>query len=439
MKVSAKMNRRIICLVWIAVIGGLASPGSAQLFERTDPQREVELGRQVARQIEREVPLSRDRPMQERVQRIGHALVESLPQKAYPYEFKVLAVPDFNAFALPGGFIFINEGLLARLQNDNAVAFVMAHEIAHASHRHWHHLMERMKGISLVGILVGVGTGNAYVASLAHTLISMKYSRAHEEEADTAGLEYLWAAGFDPNGAIEAAQVIAKLDTGKGRPPYLRSHPRGTDRLKRITALCGTLKTRPRPGPPAGDSAPPALAIDLSALVGRLPEGQPGPNPWFPLAVGNTWTYAVTEGGGHAVYLLRVVSAIRQGSGAIYRAETAFGKGDPIPCQLLTTATGFWRRNRPAASSSPWELEFPFGLSEDTPIEPDGKTYTVLKPEPITVPCGHFDDVLKMRQQSGSNRCDLWFARGIGLVKRVCVETGVAETLVSYWVEGAPK
>src|SRR5690348_8978540 len=75
----------------------------AQVFERTDPQKEIELGREAAREVEKQIPLSRDRAMQERVQRIGRALVESLPQKAYPYEFKVLASPDINAFSLPGG------------------------------------------------------------------------------------------------------------------------------------------------------------------------------------------------------------------------------------------------------------------------------------------------------------------------------------------------
>src|SRR5439155_14616378 len=110
-------------------------------FEPTDAKSEIDLGREAARLVEHNIPLSRDGAMQERVKRIGSALIETLPVKAYPYEFKVLAASEFNAFALPGGFMYVNEGLLTRLPDDNAVAFVMAHELAHTSHRHWRQIV----------------------------------------------------------------------------------------------------------------------------------------------------------------------------------------------------------------------------------------------------------------------------------------------------------
>lgn len=428
------MIRSLVHVMLIAGIACSASSGSAQLFERTDRQREIEVGREVAREIERTTPLSRDPALQERVRRIGSALIENLPERAYSYEFKVLAVSDFNAFALPGGFVYVNEGLLTRLSDDNAIAFVMAHEIAHASRRHWHQQMEKMKTVNTLALVLGLGTGQPGITALAAAVVARRYSRAHETEADQTGLEYLWAAGFDLHGAIEAAEMIAKLDK-KGGSRYLRSHPRGEDRLKRIQVLCATLQARPRPHLSRDAVLPAPADVDTKALFGTLPAEEPAPNPWFPMAVGNTWTYAVTGGGGQSHMVLRIVSEMRLGSGAVYRAETAFGKDVRVPCQLMTTATELWRRNDPTSPTSSWRLDCLLALPDGIPRDRDGKIYTLLEPAPLTIPCGHFENILKIRQQAGPNTYELWFARAIGLIQRACVETGITETLVSYKVD----
>ena len=131
----------------VTVLLSLAGARAWAGIERTDPQREIELGRQVAREIERRYPLSTDPSLQRRVDRIGKALTAPINPKVYPYEFKVLGTRDINAVSLPGGYIYIFEGLMAAMPNDNALAFVMGHELAHASCRHWATHTNKIEGL----------------------------------------------------------------------------------------------------------------------------------------------------------------------------------------------------------------------------------------------------------------------------------------------------
>jgi Zn-dependent protease with chaperone function len=408
-----------------------ATSTSAQIledvFQKTDPAREVELGRRVAKECEKEIGLSKNQAYQNRVERIGRAIVESLPQKAYPYEFKVLASQDMNAFSLPGGFIYIYEGLLSRLSSDDEVAWVLGHELAHASHRHWHRQVERMKESTLAVILASVFSRGSEAVSLAHTLMSLSYSRELEEEADKAGLEYMWSAGFDPNGALRVTQLFIELEKGRSVPTILRTHPHPEDRLKRIRQLCDDLKQRRPQATPPGD-----VDTDLTAAVGQLPDVALAANPWFPLAVGSKWTYSVAGTG--ATYTVAVAGAIGTKQGTVYRVETTFEKGNAIRCQMLTTAGAVWRRT--ASPSSPWELDCVLDPPADQPCVRGEWTYSMLPAQPVTVPCGSFQQTLGIRKKGPKGTYDMWFAKGVGLVKRVCVESGVTETLVSYKIAG---
>src|SRR6266480_1836289 len=91
-------------------------PAYAQAIDRTDPQREIELARENARNLEDSVPLARDPALKERANRIAHALVEVLPDKTFPYEFRVLALQDFNSFHLGGGLVYLTEGLMSAMR-----------------------------------------------------------------------------------------------------------------------------------------------------------------------------------------------------------------------------------------------------------------------------------------------------------------------------------
>lgn len=405
---------------YLLLVGALlaAGPLRAQILERTDPQKEIEIGRQVAREVEKQLPLSKDAAANARVRRIGQALIDAMPQRAYPYQFRVLAVPEFNAFCLPGGFMYVFEGLLARLPNDDAVAFVMAHEITHAAHRHWASQMRKMEGVQVGAIVGTVLLGDSQIPSMLQTLVSLQYSRENEDDADRTGVRMMWRAGYDTEGGIQAAEVMAKLEGGRGGPDYLRDHPPARDRLKRLKAEAAELARQPRPASP-GPAAP---DLDLAAVLGRLPTVAAVANPWFPLAVGAEWRYEVAGGDATSAYTVRILSGIAAAGGTIYRGETLLAKDLRVPFQTLTTADRVWRRNRPTDVASPWREQH--ALKE----APAGAPV----PAAVTTPCGTFREILHVQESAGGSTYDLWFARGVGLVLRKCRETGVTETLHSY-------
>ena len=431
---------RKLRLVACALAAALVMSGvtNAAVFQKTDPQHEIELGREVAREVEKLWPLSSDKTLQDRVKRLGGAIVERLEPKVYPYEFKVLSAPDINAFALPGGFIYVNEGLLSAMQNDNELAFVLAHEVTHAAHRHWATHVEKMDTMNVLGSLASIfgGVGGSLVAALTTTLTSLKYSRAQESDADKMGMELMWNAGFDTKGALNAMQTISKLEKGKGAPKYLRSHPPAKDRLKQLEAENEALKSRPRPADKTSNAAP-EPAVDLSRVVGDLSPFQIAPNPWFPINVGNEWQYEVSGTTGRVQYTTRVITVIDANGSKVYRAETSFGKGTAVPFQLLTTATEVWRRSRPTAADSAWQIEHVINPSLTEPVTANGWQYTFAGKEQVSTPSGVFPDCVKMRKQGGDpvKNFDMWYAQGIGLVKRTCIETDVTETLTRYDVK----
>lgn len=395
----------------------------AQVFERTDAQKEIELGREAAAQVEAALPRSRDPVMRERVRRIGRVLTSSIPQRAYPYQFECLEVQDFNAFCLPGGFMYVFEGLLTKLPDDDAVAFVMAHEITHAAHRHWRRMVEKMRGPALLAAVAGAAFGSAEIAEFTATLVSAQYSREQERDADRSGVELMWAAGYDPSGAVDAARVMADLETGVETPTYLRSHPPAHDRLRDLTAQTADLAARQRT-----DSVERTEPLNERELVGVLPDVQLGPNRWFPLNVGSEWTYAISSGRSETRYSVRVRGKVPTSRGDIWRMETALPSAVPVTWQAFTTGGGVWRRDRPDSTSSRWKPEVSL-------LGSAGQAATgasVSSGQTVSTPCGVFTDVISLETESGGGVMKAWYASGVGLVKRVNDASGVTETLVSY-------
>lgn len=430
-------SRLLVVAVWLLAARLPVAAQDSIWTQRTDPQSEVALGRQVAQEVEKQHSLAGDETLQQRVRRVGSALVAAMPERMYPYEFKVLAVADFNAFALPGGFVYVHEGLLAQVRSDDALAFIMAHEIAHASHRHWAAHVKKMKGVSafanIAAIVIGTDVAGL-IASLAADLMSLSYSRDHERDADATGIEHLWRAGFNTTGALDAMKIIADLEAGKSVPKYLRSHPPGKDRLAALSTLAEELKSKPRPALP---SASDAMAAALTALTGDLPQVTLAPNELLPLAVGNTWTYEVTTGGVQSTYTVRLAGALEVTGGAVYRAQTQFGTASPVDYQVLTTADAVWRRNRPASSKSAWKFESLLSAEAGREFPVDGCTFTVIGSESVTVPAGVFGGAVHLRKMGGApaSTTDTWYARSVGTVKRTCQETGTEEVLKAYDVK----
>ena len=163
----------------------------------------------------------------------------------YRFQFHLLRDPDtVNAFALPGGQIFITTGLLKRLQNEAQLAGVLGHEIGHVIHRHAaQHLAKGALGqtlVTAVGVASsddrGSGRSNAAVAAMVNSMVQLKYGRGDESQSDQFGLEAMTAAGFDPSQMLGVMKILSEVSQGNRQPEWLGSHPHPEHRAEQIEA-----------------------------------------------------------------------------------------------------------------------------------------------------------------------------------------------------------
>src|ERR1035438_8080466 len=200
--------------------------------------KQVAMGQQYAQQIEHAAKLITDPVVIEYVNRVGQNLVRNSDSKV-PFTIKVIDTDEINAFALPGGFFYVNSGLILAADNEAELAGVMAHEIAHVAARHATKNMTRAQIWNIASVpLIFIGGPVAYaiseVASLAVPLGFLKFSRDAEREADLLGLEYDYAAGYDPEAFVEFFEKL-KLDEKKKQNLVAKAfatHPMNADRIK---------------------------------------------------------------------------------------------------------------------------------------------------------------------------------------------------------------
>lgn len=205
------------------------------------PEQEVALGARSAPEMAAQMGgLSRDREALARVQRVGERLVrQSLAAKSpYRFSFNVLAdARTVNAFALPGGPIFITEGLLRRLGTEGELAAVLGHEIGHVIARHSsERLAKQQLTQGLLSALV-VGSGDysaAQIGQVVGSLITMRYGRDDELESDALGIRIAAQAGYDPRAMAKVMEVLAKASGGSQQPEFFSTHPAPENRAARI-------------------------------------------------------------------------------------------------------------------------------------------------------------------------------------------------------------
>lgn len=214
-------------------------------------EKEIAIGRQLALEVEQQAKLVEDPIITEYVNRVGQNVVLHSDAKI-PFTIKVIDSDEVNAFALPGGFFFVNKGLILAADNEAELAGVMAHEIAHVAARH---AMENAgKGQFLgYGILAGLiltggiaGTILQNTAGLGQALAFFKFSRGAEEEADKLGVQYLYAAGYDPTAMATMFEKLAAKN--KKKPGTLSklfsSHPQSVERRDDSLALVARFPER---------------------------------------------------------------------------------------------------------------------------------------------------------------------------------------------------
>ena len=205
------------------------------------PEQEITLGYQSAPQMAAQMGgVSRNAQAVALVQRVGEGLVrQSMAAKSpYKFSFHVLADPKtVNAFALPGGPVFITEGLLRLLKTEAELGGVLGHEIGHVIARHSsERLAKQQLTQNLLGALV-VGSGDyttAQIGQMVGSMINMKYGREDELEADALGIRIMVEAGYDPRGMIRVMEVLAKASGGSRQPEFVSTHPAPENRAERI-------------------------------------------------------------------------------------------------------------------------------------------------------------------------------------------------------------
>jgi len=204
-----------------------------------DTQEEIRLGEDMDRQIKKELKILNDPKMQNRLEQIGRKIASVSDRQDLSYNFRIVKDKDLNAFALPGGFIYVNSALMDVANNDE-LACVLAHEIGHVAARHSVKQLQATLGYQIVMSLV-LGSGNqqtmARAINIVFNLTSLGYSRKDEFLADKLAVKYAKKAGFNPLGTITFFKKL-KEEAEKQGPNFnlvfLSSHPPVNERIKKV-------------------------------------------------------------------------------------------------------------------------------------------------------------------------------------------------------------
>ena len=211
-------------------------------------KQEIEMGQQVAQQLENHYGLVQDDEIQDRVSRIGQKLLANGTRPGLTYTFKVLNTPDVNALACPGGFIYVYKGLLDYMTSDDELAAVLGHEIGHIEKRHTVHQMEQQMALSLLTLLAGVASGDPgagmVLASTASQALMAGYSRKDEREADQEGFRLSTLAGYNPYGSYVTMAKLEDMSKDMGNPGYglFAFHPEPEVRMAKALKWTEPLK-----------------------------------------------------------------------------------------------------------------------------------------------------------------------------------------------------
>jgi beta-barrel assembly-enhancing protease len=211
------------------------------------PEQEIALGLESAPQLAREYGgLSPDAAAQARVDAVGAAIVRGTVAASTPYPFDFHVLDDdatLNAFALPGGQVFVTRGLLRRMDTEGELAGVLAHEIAHVVARHGaEHLAKQQLTEGLAGAATIAawdpsdptgGQGGAVVAAAIGQLVNMRYGRDDELESDRLGVRFLGESGYDPRAMLGVLEALAE-EGGAGPPEFFSTHPSPANRVARL-------------------------------------------------------------------------------------------------------------------------------------------------------------------------------------------------------------
>ena len=275
---TIKMKIGSLCLaaslLWLSACATNPVTGR-QDFVLMSESDEISLGQRYNKQIAKQQPTYPDKALNDYVNRIGQQLAVVSHRSKLKFEFKVVDSTDVNAFALPGGFIYITRGLLAYLNSEAELAAVLGHEIGHVTARHSVRQHSASTATGVLGAVVTAATGvrgSQDLFNLMGGALLSGYGRKHELESDRLGAQYLVKAGYDPRAIIEVIGVLKNQELfetqrakEEGREPrsyhgVFASHPSNDQRLQEVVAEAGKL--------PANKSAKTRREIFLRQIDG---------------------------------------------------------------------------------------------------------------------------------------------------------------------------
>src|SRR6185436_19153454 len=258
--ISKLMFKRRILVAWITLVALSVMPLSvlAQTqikyhSNKYSVQDDVQLGREAARQAESQFPLLRDSQVQSYVEDVGRRLVTAIPSQfqhsEFQYYFKVVNARDINAFALPGGPMYVNRGMIEQARTEGEMAGVMAHEISHVALRHGTAQATKGQKYGLLAGIAGIagtifgGPGVGQLAQAPFAVYLLKFSREYETEADVLGSQIMAQAGYDPRDLANMFRTLEQQGGGGGG--FLSDHPSPSDRYARINREAQMLRVNP--------------------------------------------------------------------------------------------------------------------------------------------------------------------------------------------------
>jgi len=206
------------------------------------PQDDIKVGLDNSKEAEQQLPILKDQKVENYLNTLGKHLAEFAPGEKYPYQFKCVNVADINAFALPGGYVYVNRGLIQTADNEAQLAGVMGHEISHVALRHGTSqvtkAMAPQLGVAVLGSVLGDSTlGKLITAAGAFSMNSLllRYSRTDESQADVLGVQIAHDAGYDPRALAQFFLVLEEEEKKMGAPPeFFSNHPSPEHRIERV-------------------------------------------------------------------------------------------------------------------------------------------------------------------------------------------------------------
>jgi predicted Zn-dependent protease len=249
--------------VWLMALAIMTMPLNAFAQTRISyhsnkysPSDDVKLGRQAAAEAEQQLPIMRDSDASAYLERVGQRLVASIPQEfqhpEFNYYFKLVDARDINAFALPGGPMYVNRGTIEVAHNEGELAGVMAHELSHVALRHGTAQATKAQKYGLLAGIAGIagailaGPSAGQIGQAAVGAYFLKFSREYETEADVLGAQMMARAGYDPHDLANMFKTIEQQSGGSGGPTFLSDHPSPANRYARINQEAQMLRVSNR-------------------------------------------------------------------------------------------------------------------------------------------------------------------------------------------------